>query len=313
MSTLTLHIINGDGTFFPFQKSGISGQTAIWREMFCEGPTGQLSSPSFWKQREEFLSSKYPSENKYTEIVLPEWEKIKQFADFQEVVLWFEHDLFCQLNLIGLLSWFADQNLEHVKLSMVSPSKHEKHPNFQGMGQLAPEDFPPLYQERTPISKETLDIAKKVWNLYSASDANELWNYSLTTEFKGLPHLKTALQIHFERFPNKRTGLNTKESFILSQFANAKSLSTRELMRSLLLNGNTLWGLGDAQYFRMLEDLKPLIEKNNEFELTSLGENVLAQISSFENHRNTELQIGGANQTDWYWDDNKNLCRSESD
>ncbi|MFN2514194.1 MAG: RNA polymerase subunit sigma, partial [Pyrinomonadaceae bacterium] len=51
--------------------------------------------------------------------LLVQEERLAGFPAHDEVILWFEHDLFCQTNLIYLLNWFAERNLGKTKLSLI--------------------------------------------------------------------------------------------------------------------------------------------------------------------------------------------------
>ena len=61
---------------------------------------------------------------------------IENFSDHEEVVLWFEHDLFCQVHLIYLLDWFAQRDLGNTRLSLISIDEFPGVKMFHGLGQL---------------------------------------------------------------------------------------------------------------------------------------------------------------------------------
>ena len=61
---------------------------------------------------------------------------LSAFADHEEVVLWFEHDLFCQVQLIYLLDWFAERKLGRTKLGLVCIGEFPGIEYFHGLGQL---------------------------------------------------------------------------------------------------------------------------------------------------------------------------------
>ena len=49
-----------------------------------------------------------------------EWDAtLESFADYDEIVLWFEHDLFDQLLLIRHLEWFSRRDLGDTKLMLI--------------------------------------------------------------------------------------------------------------------------------------------------------------------------------------------------
>ena len=62
--------------------------------------------------------------------------RLEAFADYDEVVLWFEHDLFDQLLLIRHLDWFSRRDLGRTKLSLICIGEFPGFEPFHGLGQL---------------------------------------------------------------------------------------------------------------------------------------------------------------------------------
>src|ERR1700683_3106691 len=95
----TLHILNGDATRDVFRRTALKDeQQLVWREMLCEGPvSGHLHDPAFWKRREEYICVRYNEKPEgYFDKVIMEQIWLEAFVDdYSEIVLWFEHDLFC--------------------------------------------------------------------------------------------------------------------------------------------------------------------------------------------------------------------------
>jgi len=299
-----LHILNGDGTAEGFQQSGVEGDVAIWREIFCEGPTGDLTSAVFWEKRAAFLQKEYPNAPKnYQEFVLSEIAKISNFQAYDEIILWFEHDLFCQLNLIGLLSWFAQQDMDALPLSMVCIAQHTNHDPFYGLGQLSPHEFPPLLQKRTPISPKMLVFAQQVWEAYSHKSPLNLLHLVQESDFTDFPYLKHALQLQLSRFPTTKTGLNALEARIMILVHEQPACTHKQIMRTLLKGENQSWGFGDLQYDTLLKNLSPLIEETEGYRLNALGEQVRIGEKNFMNYRTHQRQFGGSFLSDWLWEE----------
>src|ERR671915_364295 len=63
-----------------------------------------------------------------------------------EVVLWFEHDLYDQLQLIQLLDWFAAH--PHPKLTLVCEAEY--------LGTMTPARAAELFERRRPVSRAQL-------------------------------------------------------------------------------------------------------------------------------------------------------------
>lgn len=295
-----LHILNGDGTAGGFQQSGLMGDIAIWREILCEGPVGDLNAASFFENRATFLDNPQ-FEYSYEELMLPEFAKIKNYQQYDEVTLWFEHDLFCQINLIGLLSWFAAQDMSTTTLSLVCIHQHENHTPFYGLGQLYPNEFPPLFEKRSLVSADILQLAKRVWEAYCDESPLQLQQFIKEEGFEGLPYLKQALEHHLSRFPHAETGINTLEKRVLDLLHEQQELSYKQLMRQLLSEQNQYWGFGDLQYKDVLHHLSPLLESDDHYRLSAIGKAVRVGEEQFSDYRMSNPQLGGSFLKDWMW------------
>src|SRR3989442_5948610 len=112
-----LHIHNGDSTVGTARKADLPGEHLAWREALVCGPTpSRLSDNHFRQIRVRHLSEAYGVNMQECAKELHEQqEALASFGDHDEVVLWFEHDLFCQVHLIYLLNWFAKRELGKTK------------------------------------------------------------------------------------------------------------------------------------------------------------------------------------------------------
>src|SRR5262245_54120075 len=114
-----LHIHNGDSTAGTLREFGFPGEHKAFHEVLMEGPTpGELSPAEFLHIRAGFLADTYELKIEKAERDLREQDVwLTKFAEHEETILWFEHDLFCQVNLIYLLDWFSRQSIKNHKLS----------------------------------------------------------------------------------------------------------------------------------------------------------------------------------------------------
>src|SRR5262249_38545007 len=99
-----LHVANGTSTTGTIEAAGIPGTTSIWADVLSEGPVpGGLSDAALIRVRAAQLADETTVDDVAAE--LTEWRRvIDDDEKYDELVLWFEHDLFDQLNLIQLLS-----------------------------------------------------------------------------------------------------------------------------------------------------------------------------------------------------------------
>lgn len=121
-----LHITNGDSFTSRLQSLQLKGDVITWREMLCEGKTlSSVGSESFWKTRFEFLNKNYKvSKSWFIEKTLKEYRSLCNHKQQDQIVLWFEYDLFCQINMLAVLSWLK-QHRRHAEISLVCSGKVE--------------------------------------------------------------------------------------------------------------------------------------------------------------------------------------------
>ena len=273
----TLHILNGDSTAQIMERSSISGDIMVWREMLCEGPLQrEVGSDKFWIRRYSFFENELGvSKLEYYDNTIKEIIKIEDIANYKEVVLWFEYDLFCQINLLGLCTYLLKFYRKDVKFSMVCTGKKEGKESLQTLSDYSFEDYQKLLDKRLTLSRNNLLFAEECWNLYVENDKKKLkeFDFNKSPKFK---YLQLAINQHLQRFP-KQNGLNQIEIKIL-ELINFDLLTKKDLIRNLLLwqKKETVYGFGDLQYQLALEKLKTYyIIKNGKYMLNENGKELL--------------------------------------
>lgn len=217
----TLHILNGDATAGAFADSNILGQTdqaqvAIWRETLSEGPVNAFVPVNeLWTIRQKWhnVYDENPQPEKYDQMVVQEFEKLANPTDYDEIYLWFEHDLFCQINLVFLLAKLAQRSLGATKIKQVSVDSFPGEPFFKGIGQLNGAQLATLYLQAEELTQHELDLALKVWQAYAGPEPLEIQKL-LDADFGRLRFLKTALILHLQRFPFTENNLNLIEHLL---------------------------------------------------------------------------------------------------
>lgn len=300
-----LHILNGEGTASPFRQSGIEGDIAVWNEALSSGPLSQkFATDNFWNEREQFLTGEYvdslpqtPSDtSKYYKIVISEFGKIREFGKYTEVVLWFENDLFCQINLLGLLHWFSHQELSGTKLSIVCTDHHPNYDVFRGYGYLAPEDFGILQLEAKPITEDQLKLADEVWEKYSSSHPSDIIDVCSNRERYQLGFIPETLELHAQRFPSVTNGLGNPEKRILKLID--KGGYTNLMVVKEMLETSDHYGFGDLEYFYLLKYLSPLYNKQDKLLiLNEAGTQVLNGDINFQRINTQHFMLGGIRNT----------------
>lgn len=338
-----LHIHNGDSAANIAKQSSLPGEHVAWRESLITGPTPSGLSEDDWRTtRSEHLSAAYGVDiEECRRSLLHQEETLASFSQHDEVVLWFEHDLFCQVHLIYLLNWFSNRDLGNTKLSLICIGEFPGKENFRGLGELNAEQLASLFPAREQVTDKVLSLATAAWRAYCSTNPTDIENI-LRMDTACLPWLESALAAHLKRFPSTKNGLGLIENRALELIAAGLNNFTDLFSRFGAVE--PIYGLGDSQFWLGLQRLsiaaKPLLakangksqgEKNGEasyqvqtseinrdakLELTGLGRSVLENEADFVALNGIDLWLGGVqlnNQNDlWRWDEHSQTIVSSS-
>ncbi|UII75778.1 DUF1835 domain-containing protein [Flagellimonas sp. HMM57] len=289
-----LHITNGDNFTLKLQTLKLKGDIITWREMLCEGKTlCSVGSESFWKTRFEFLNKNYKvSKSWFVEKTLKEYRSLCNHKQQDQIVLWFEYDLFCQINMLAVLSWLKTHR-RHAEISLVCSGKEDESGKLYGLNELSDEKLLQLYKNRTILSQDDIEFADYVWQLYCSDNPIRLENLVAHNNFQ-FEYLSSALKTHLKRFPTIKNGLNELENRILTLSEEQKPESKKALLNQLISNQG-YYGFGDTQYERIIGSLKPLFNSFNPVKLTKKGREVLNnQTNYYSQIRDNQLYLGGS-------------------
>lgn len=314
------HVHNGDCSAEIARRSSIPGEHFSWREALVVGPAPANRDVAEWlKLRARHLAEAYGLDPAEVEKDLAaEEEQLRRSTEHDEVVLWFEHDLFCQINLIYLLNWFGDQSAAPANLSLICIGDFPGKQNFRGLGELAPEEMAALFPNRQQVTPKHFAAARSAWNAYCSRDPTDIQSL-LETDLETLPFLHPALQAHMRRFPSTRNGLGRIENRALKLVASG----TKDFANlfSEFQDAEPAYGFGDAQFWLALRQLihvsQPLlatsgnmmsdIEPAASFEITEVGRSVAGGEADFVNLNGINQWLGGVYLEDdralWRWDE----------
>ena len=304
-----LHIHNGDVAADVLRQTGLPGSILAWREALTEGPTPTgLDDPGWLRKRAAFLAEAY--DMPYYEVLdtLSSQHWVLQDADqYEEVVLWFEHDLVCQITLAYLLHWFTEHPLQKAKLSLVCIDHFDEVAHFHGLGDLSPSQMAFLFPQRVPVRPEQLATGQRVWDAYTAESPEDLTRLLQVEDLEELPFMKAALYLHAARFPSSTNGLGRIEQRILDHLQ-ARPLSFGELFKAFQ-ESDPEYGLGDLQLASRIEAIsfgqhrlvmqegpirqEGLIQPTVTMQLTETGHEVLDGEKDFITLRPLDTWLGG--------------------
>ncbi|MEP6568844.1 MAG: RNA polymerase subunit sigma-24 [Acidobacteriota bacterium] len=311
-----LHIHNGDASANIAKQSSLPGEHFAFREALIDGPIpAEVKDVNAFKLiRARHLSDAYGVDPKQGLRDLTAQEaKLASFREHDEVVLWFEYDLFCQIHLIYLLDWYGRQQLEHTRLSLICIGEFSGKENFRGLGELTAEELASLFPRRQQVTQAQLDLATAAWQAYCSADPTDIEKF-LQTDTLALPFLEASLRAHLRRFPSNKNGLGRIEDRALELIYQGHHRFTDLFPK--FAEAEPVYGLGDAQLWaairRMIaaespllmvaglenerpdrQTLTPEIVSKAGFKLTELGHAVLRDEADFVFLAHIDYWLGG--------------------
>ena len=241
-----LHISNGDSFTSRLQELPLEGDIITWREMLCEGQTlSTVGSESFWKTRFDFLSKNYRvSKSWFVEKTLKEYRSLCNHKQQDQIVLWFEYDLFCQINMLAVISWLKTHR-RHAEIYLVCSGKEDGSDKLYGLGELSDEQLLVLYDKKRLLSQDDIEYADYVLQLYCSDNPIRLENLKDFGDYQ-FEYLSEALKAHLRRFPTIKTGLNELETNVL-QIAAQETPTDKKALLGSILRSQGIYGYGDTQ------------------------------------------------------------------
>src|SRR5215210_4771094 len=160
-----LHVTNGDCTTELLADTGLEGDLLAWRDVLHDGPVPAVGREELRAVRAAFLAGQgWTDELTAREDLRGRDERLAQaLAGGEPVVLWFEHDLYDQLQLLQILAGLPDRP-QHVELICIGT--FPRRPRFVGLGELEPDELAGLWPLRTAVTPEHVRAARAAWEVF---------------------------------------------------------------------------------------------------------------------------------------------------
>ncbi|NQX44904.1 sigma-70 family RNA polymerase sigma factor [Paenibacillus tritici] len=275
-----LHIVNGDSVGDKLKQGIVQGDVLVWREIYSAGPIFiDLSREQERRLRAEVLEATLgiPAAEYMTGCA--EQERILGgFHGYDEVVLWFEHDLFDQSMLAYLLHWFKGRKLGRTKLSLLCIGEFPGIEPFHGLGQLTKDQLSTLSGTWQNLGKKELQLGSLLWEAYASADPGKL--AALLEERRdelgegALSFAYDAFKAHLSRLPSVENGLGIVEQTTLQAVADGVDTPLKVFRR--VTDELHRLGMGDTEYWKVLRTLTagghPLLAIDGTAEVTDYRE-----------------------------------------
>lgn len=314
-----LIITNGDSTVSLMREAGFTANILPWRDVLHEGPVPETESlEQLSSHRVAFLADAFDLPPQ--EVADEDDERnrtLRRFNDYDEITLWFEHDLYDQLQLLQLLDFFH-QEAGSPLIYLVQADDY--------LGLQTPDGINEFRALKKTVSDEQMALAAMIFGAFRKSSPVELAGY-LDRDLGPLPHMKAALKRLLEDLPDSENGLSRTERQILTAIER-QATPPKHLFATVQAMEEAMF-MGDWSFWRCLEEVafnrSPLIrglpgrfsttiagrERRSyldaDLSLTDTGRAVLAGEADHAELNSIDRWLGGTHLSDdgiWRWDRN---------
>lgn len=325
-----LIVTNGDSGAERMRDAGIGDEILVWKDMLHEGPVPLTSNTStLTNLRANFLTTIAPGRKVAAEL----YQRDRMLAGsglFKEVVLWFEHDLYDQLQLLQVLSQLGQRTFKDTQITMVSVPQY--------VGNLVPDEALTAFATRAQVGEAQYELAEKAWSAFRSPTPQALLDLLQTDELSALPFLEAALWRLLEEYPGADGLARSHRQILQALKAGGGTFPARELYRrSHHEMEDPVW-LGDWPFAMRLQMMsrckKPSLkltpkepshqhpetdgpyetELNSDVELTEVGAELLEGKADFIKENGIDRWLGGVHLTRdnlWRWDASSKSVKKE--
>lgn len=235
------NILNGDSLAYSFPDAKIEGDIIVTREGLIEGDLSGNELQDFWHSRARYLGL---PEAEYHDRVVSEFEKIMNAPDGSEFNLWFEYDLFCQVNMWFVMSIINSLSIKKTVYAVYTSYLDKTNKHFwNGFGPADSSQLQVCYADRILLSDADLQIGQELWTAYKNNDLDILMQLA-KDQFAAFPYLQEVVKAHVDRFPGD--GTNGRPERVIADITKNISTDFNEVFKEFW-NRESIYGFGDVQ------------------------------------------------------------------
>jgi len=307
-----LNITNGDCAVEIMQKADIPGVFLPWRDVLHDGPVPEdLTLEQLSAVRAQFISDQGWGESEFIkQSFIDRDNTLKSFESYDKVILWFEHDLYDQLQILQILDWFYTHNLSSHPLSIICVDQY--------LGRLSPDEILTLFEYEEPITESHLSLSSEAWSAFRSTTPDN-WFALLKTDTSVLPFLQGAILRMLEEYPSCVNGLSRTAQHALNIVCEGEKYPGKifaryqETEERMFLGDSSFWlilneMLVSSPALLVLSEGKLLgltVNPDDELSISNAGIGVVSGKKNWLDIVELDKWIGGVHLTStniWCWD-----------
>jgi hypothetical protein len=312
-----LHVSNGDATDLP--GTGLASRVLYWRDVLHEGPVPAVGPEELRRIRASFLAAADADDRNEGMAMFAERDRVLEANRHGEYVLWFEADLYDQLQIIQILARLVELGVPAQRVTLICIGEHPGIARFGGLGELTAEQLRqlPATNAAARLTPAALDLATRAWAAFRAPTPVGLGAIA-ATRLGELRFLGEAFDRLSREYPATRDGLSLTERRLLAAVADGAADAGTAFYRAIARETRPY--LGDTWAFAALDrmarapvpllDADPAdapVDRMTRLRLTDTGARVLAGDEDHVGLNGIDRYIGGVHlhgrKFPWRWDD----------
>jgi hypothetical protein len=236
---MRFHVLPGDAQVGVFKETGIEGEMIVCREALVDGPVNAAGLEDLWKIRAAYLSGADDAPDYFKDVV-PEFEKLINAPTDAEIDLWFEYELFCQVNMWFCLWLLRDST---AAIYRVEPCILTTENRWNGFGGMAADDLRRCFDNRTLFGKADVQLGASLWEAYRSGDNDRLLVLSQASS-ESFPYLEEVCAAAVEK--------DTKPAQVLAGIAGDGITEFGKVFAEFSQRAG-VYGFGDLQVKRLFD------------------------------------------------------------
>jgi Domain of unknown function (DUF1835) len=311
-----LHVTNGDSAAGSLRKLGLAPVLA-WRDALHDGPVPDVPDDELRAVRAEFLTGPDADAVRDAQAILVERDATLDAQRDGAYVLWFEADLYDQLQIAQILARLASLAVPAGAITLICIGEHLGIARFGGLGELRPDQLGELpFVAATPLTDPGLRLASDAWAALRVPEPGGLRTIAAARSGE-LRFMGEAFDRLSREYPSTRDGLSLVERRLLAAVAEGAQSAGKAFIRAMAREARPY--LGDALAWRALERLAgteaPLLATDpvgpigaaTRLAITEAGRRVLAGADDHVALNGIDRWIGGVHlagrEVRWRWDE----------
>ena len=304
----TLHVTNGDSTAQSLLQTTLVERVVVWRDVLHEGPVPDVGDADLRAIRAQFLGASVRD--------FEERDAALAAGRDGEYVLWFEADLYDQLQIAQILARLAELRVPAERITLICIGEYLGIAHFGGLGELRPDQLEGLpAAAAVRLTADAVALGVQAWAALRAPDPRELAAIvaARSPELRFMPEAFDRLG---REYPWTRDGLSLTERRLLAAVAEGAATAGEAFVRGAARESRPY--LGDTWAFAAIERLAraevPLldagagaVDRHAAVALTDAGRGVLDGAADHVVLNGIDRWIGGVHlagrDVRWRWDE----------